>query len=361
MIRVENVSKTYTGKQGTVEAVKDVSLEISRGEIFGVIGFSGAGKSTLIRLLNGLETVTSGHIYINEKDITTLKRKELLKERQKIAMIFQHFNLLWSRTVEENIAFSLEIAGVPKAERKAKVAELIDLVGLTGREKSYPSQLSGGQKQRVGIARALANDPEVLLCDEATSALDPKTTKDILKLLVEINQELGLTIVLITHEMHVVRQICHRVAVMEEGRVVESGEVIEVFKNPQQPITKQFVGEERVDDEIDEVFHHLSTSLRPGVAVRIQYLGDRTGDAVLSEAIRKLDATVSILQAKVNITQKGILGSMIILIEEESSKAEEVIEYLKQAEIIVEVLEHVYRSRMLYGLMSLKLLMKLSI
>lgn len=341
MIRVENVSKTYTGKQGTVEAVKDVSLEISRGEIFGVIGFSGAGKSTLIRLLNGLETVTSGHIYINGKDITTLKRKELLKERQKIAMIFQHFNLLWSRTVEENIAFSLEIAGVPKAERKAKVAELIDLVGLTGREKSYPSQLSGGQKQRVGIARALANDPEVLLCDEATSALDPKTTKDILKLLVEINQELGLTIVLITHEMHVVRQICHRVAVMEEGRVVESGEVIEVFKNPQQPITKQFVGEERVDDEIDEVFHHLSTSLRPGVAVRIQYLGDRTGDAVLSEAIRKLDATVSILQAKVNITQKGILGSMIILIEEESSKAEEVIEYLKQAEIIVEVLEHV--------------------
>ncbi len=341
MIRVENVSKIYTGKQGTVEAVKDVSLEISRGEIFGVIGFSGAGKSTLIRLLNGLETVTSGHIYINDKDITTLKRKELLKERQKIAMIFQHFNLLWSRTVEENIAFSLEIAGVPKAERKAKVAELIDLVGLTGREKSYPSQLSGGQKQRVGIARALANDPEVLLCDEATSALDPKTTKDILKLLVEINQELGLTIVLITHEMHVVRQICHRVAVMEEGRVVESGEVIEVFKNPQQPITKQFVGEERVDDEIDEVFHHLSTSLRPGVAVRIQYLGDRTGDAVLSEAIRKLDATVSILQAKVNITQKGILGSMIILIEEESSKAEEVIEYLKQAEIIVEVLEHV--------------------
>ena len=341
MIRVENVSKTYTGKQGTVEAVKDVSLEIGVGEIFGIIGFSGAGKSTLIRLLNGLETVTSGHIYIYGKDITTLKRKELLKERQKIAMIFQHFNLLWSRTVEENIAFSLEIAGVPKAKRKAKVAELIDLVGLTGREKSYPSQLSGGQKQRVGIARALANDPEVLLCDEATSALDPKTTKDILKLLVEINEQLGLTIVLITHEMHVVRQICHRVAVMEEGRVVECGEVIDVFKNPQQPITKQFVGEERVEDEIDEVFQHLSSSLRPGVAVRIQYLGDRTGDAVLSEAIRKLDATVSILQAKVNITQKGILGSMIILIEEETSKAKQVIEFLKQAEIIVEVLEHV--------------------
>lgn len=215
-------------------------------------------------MLNGLETVTSGHIYINEKDITTLKRKELLKERQKIAMIFQHFNLLWSRTVEENIAFSLEIAGVPKAERKAKVAELIDLVGLTGREKSYPSQLSGGQKQRVGIARALANDPEVLLCDEATSALDPKTTKDILKLLVEINQELGLTIVLITLEMH--GRSSNLPPCCRDGRRTSSGKwrSDEVFKNPQQPITKQFVGEERVDDEIDEVFHHLSTSLRPG-------------------------------------------------------------------------------------------------
>ena len=232
MIKVEHVSKTYKAKQGTVEAVKDVSLEISRGEIFGIIGFSGAGKSTLIRLLNGLESVTSGQISINGKDITKLKRKALLKERQKIAMIFQHFNLLWSRTVEENIAFSLEIAGVAKDARNRKVKELIELVGLSGREKAYPSELSGGQKQRVGIARALANDPEVLLCDEATSALDPKTTKDILKLLVEINERLGLTIVLITHEMHVVRQICHRVAVMVEGRVVESGEVIEVFKNP---------------------------------------------------------------------------------------------------------------------------------
>lgn len=341
MIKVEHVSKTYKAKQGTVEAVKDVSLEISRGEIFGIIGFSGAGKSTLIRLLNGLESVTSGQISINGKDITKLKRKALLKERQKIAMIFQHFNLLWSRTVEENIAFSLEIAGVAKDARNRKVKELIELVGLSGREKAYPSELSGGQKQRVGIARALANDPEVLLCDEATSALDPKTTKDILKLLVEINERLGLTIVLITHEMHVVRQICHRVAVMEEGRVVESGEVIEVFKNPKQPITKQFVGEERVEDEMEEVFSHLATSLRPGVVVRIQYLGDRTGDAVLSEAIRKLDVTVSILQAKVNITQKGVLGSMIILIEENEEKAEAVIQYLQKAEIIVEVLENV--------------------
>ena len=168
MIKIQEVSKIYHGKQGTVEAVKDVSLDIKKGEIFGIIGFSGAGKSTLIRLLNGLESVTTGHIFVNDKDITTLKKKELLQERRKIAMIFQHFNLLWSRTVEENIAFSLEIAGVAKDVRQKKVAELIEIVGLTGREKSYPSQLSGGQKQRVGIARALANDPEVLLCDEAT-------------------------------------------------------------------------------------------------------------------------------------------------------------------------------------------------
>ena len=338
MIKIQEVSKIYHGKQGIVEAVKDVSLNINKGEIFGIIGFSGAGKSTLIRLLNGLESVTTGHIFVNDKDITTLKKKELLQERRKIAMIFQHFNLLWSRTVEENIAFSLEIAGVAKDVRQKKVAELIEIVGLTGREKS---QLSGGQKQRVGIARALANDPEVLLCDEATSALDPKTTKDILNLLVEINKRLGLTIVLITHEMHVVRQICHRVAVMEQGRVVETGEVLEVFKNPQQTITKQFVGEERSEQDLQDVFEHLSTSLRPGVAVRIQYLGDTTAEGILSEVIRKLDVSISILQAHVNVTQKGVLGSMIILIEEESAKAEEVIDFLRKAEIIVEVLENV--------------------
>lgn len=341
MIKIDHVSKIYTGKQGTVEAVKDVTLEINKGEIFGIIGFSGAGKSTLIRMLNGLESVTEGNIYIQGKNLTQLKRKELLKERQKISMIFQHFNLLWSRTVAENIAFSLEIAGVKKEQRVQRVAELIEVVGLKGRENAYPAQLSGGQKQRVGIARALANNPEVLLCDEATSALDPKTTKDILNLLVEINQQLGLTIVLITHEMHVVRQICHRVAVMEQGRVVEVGEVLDVFKNPQQAITKQFVGEERYEDELDEVFNHLARSLRPGVVARIQYLGDTTAEGILSEAIRKLDVSISILQAKVNVTQKGVIGSMIVLIESDRSRAAEVIDYLQQAEIIVEVLQYV--------------------
>ena len=340
MIDIQQVSKTYDTKQGTVKAVDNVSLHIEQGEIFGIIGFSGAGKSTLVRLLNGLESVSSGNIYMKGQDITTLKRKELLAARKKIAMIFQHFNLLWSRTVEENIEFPLEVAGVKKEERKIRVAELVELVGLTGREKSYPAQLSGGQKQRVGIARALANNPEVLLCDEATSALDPKTTKDILKLLVDINKKFGLTVVMITHEMHVVSQICHKVAVMEQGRVVEQGEVIEVFKNPQQAITKQFVGEERSEEDLTEVFEHLEKALKPGVVARIQYLGDRTAEGTLADVIRQFDVSVSILQGKVNITTDGPIGSLIVVIEE-TEKATKVIEALRQSGMNVEVLEDV--------------------
>ncbi|MFS8631280.1 MAG: methionine ABC transporter ATP-binding protein, partial [Bacillales bacterium] len=237
MITVERVRKVFHSKSGDVLAVKDVSLNIKEGEIFGIIGYSGAGKSTLIRLLNGLETPTSGAITIAGKDITKLKGAELRKMRQQIGMIFQHFNLLWSRTVRGNISFPLEIAGVPKKERQKRVDELIELVGLKGKEDAYPSQLSGGQKQRVGIARALANNPKVLLCDEATSALDPQTTDSILELLQDINEKLGLTIVLITHEMHVIRKICHRVAVMDGGEIVEIGPVLEIFKHPKKPIT----------------------------------------------------------------------------------------------------------------------------
>ena len=241
MITIKNVKKIFSTKQGDVTAVTDVNLEIQEGEIFGVIGYSGAGKSTLIRMLNGLEIPTDGSVTVANKQVSHIKGSELRTARQKIGMIFQHFNLLWSRTVRENISFPLEIAGVSKANRIKKVDELIKLVGLQGREDAYPSQLSGGQKQRVGIARALANDPKVLLCDEATSALDPQTTDSILDLLVDINERLGLTIVLITHEMHVIRKICHRVAVMEDGEIVEKGSVLEVFKNPQQLITKRFV------------------------------------------------------------------------------------------------------------------------
>lgn len=240
MIDLEAVSKVFGGATPVI-AVDSVDLHIARGDVFGVIGYSGAGKSTLIRLLNGLERPGAGRVTVNGADIGGASEAALRRLRPGIGMIFQHFNLLWSRTVRDNIALPMQIAGVPRARIKERVAELIGLVGLDEREDAYPAQLSGGQKQRVGIARALANEPQVLLCDEATSALDPETTDQILDLLSEINRRLGLTIVLITHEMHVVRRICNRVAVMEAGRIVETGLVSDIFANPAQPVTQRFL------------------------------------------------------------------------------------------------------------------------
>ena len=276
MISIKNVKKIFSTKQGNVTAVADVNLEINEGEIFGVIGYSGAGKSTLIRMLNGLEIPTGGTVTVAGKQISHIKGADLRNARQEISMIFQHFNLLWSRTVRENIAFPLEIAGIPKRKRQQRVDELIRLVGLEGREDSYPSQLSGGQKQRVGIARALANKPKVLLCDEATSALDPETTDSILDLLVDINKNLGLTIVLITHEMHVIRKICHRVAVMEDGKVVEQGSVLEIFKDPEQPITKRFVQQMTEPEETRETIQHLLKEIKSGKVIQLSFIGEGT-------------------------------------------------------------------------------------
>lgn len=239
MIELCNVQKVYEGK---VEAVRGVNLQIERGEIFGMIGVSGAGKSTLLRCINLLERPTSGQVWVDGVEMTSLKEKELRLARQKIGMIFQHFNILTSRTVAGNIEFPLEIVGVPKAKRKKRVEELLELVGLTERAHHYPAQLSGGQKQRVGIARALANEPSILLCDEATSALDPMTTQSILHLIHDIRDRLGLTVVLITHEMEVIRQICDRMAVIDQGTILEMGKVGEVFAAPQMPITQQLLG-----------------------------------------------------------------------------------------------------------------------
>lgn len=339
MIRVEDVSKVYQTAQGPVTAVDHVSLEIGKGVIYGIIGFSGAGKSTLVRMFNGLESVTSGSIWVNDKDIAQLSQKELLQARLKVAMIFQHFNLLWSRTVEENIAFPLEIAGIKKAERQKRVAELVQLVGLEGREKSYPAQLSGGQKQRVGIARALANNPEVLLCDEATSALDPKTTDDILALLAKINRELGLTIVMITHEMQVVSKICHKVAVMENGRVIEEGAVVDVFRNPQHKVTKQFVGSERHEENLEEVLTQLGDSLHGGTLVRLNYFGHETADGILADVIREFNVGMSIIQGSVQITQEGPLGNLLVLVREQGDRLGEIIKAFEKGNVSVEVIE----------------------
>ncbi|MBY0124207.1 methionine ABC transporter ATP-binding protein [Bacillus sp. S/N-304-OC-R1] len=342
MISIKNVKKIYPSKQGEVLAVEDVNLEINEGEIFGVIGYSGAGKSTLIRMLNGLEIPSSGSVVVANNEVSHIKGNSLRKARQDISMIFQHFNLLWSRTVRQNIAFPLEIAGVPKAERLKRVDELIKLVGLEGRENAYPSQLSGGQKQRVGIARALANNPKVLLCDEATSALDPETTNSILELLVDINKRLGLTIVLITHEMNVIRKICHRVAVMESGRIVELGPVIDVFKNPQQQITKRFVNQitESDPEETKEIIDQITQLYPHGKIVQLSFVGDSVEQPLITNLIRDFHITVNILHGKISQTQNGSYGTLYIHLDGEKSEIARAIEFIKSKHVGVEVISN---------------------
>ena len=241
IIKVENLTKTFTSKSGNVEAVRNVNFEVEKGDIFGIIGLSGAGKSTLVRCLNLLEKPTGGKVIVNGKDLTKLSEKELRKERQNIGMIFQHFNLLMQRNVLGNVCFPMEIAGIKKNEAKKRAYELLKIVGLEDKAAAYPAQLSGGQQQRVAIARVLANNPDILLCDEATSALDPQTTKSILELLKKINREEGITIVIITHSMSVVKEICNNVAVLENGVAVEIEKTDELFKNPKTDIAKKLV------------------------------------------------------------------------------------------------------------------------
>lgn len=338
MITLKNVNKVYQTKSGNVTAVNNVNLEIEKGEIFGIIGYSGAGKSSLIRLLNGLEKPTNGKISVAGSQIDSIGGVKLRKARLEISMIFQHFNLLWSRTVRENIAFPLEIAGVKRAERLNRVDELIKLVGLEGRENAYPSQLSGGQKQRVGIARALANNPKVLLCDEATSALDPQTTDSILDLLVDINKRLGLTIVLITHEMHVIRKICHRVAVMENGEVVEEGNVLEVFKHPKQPITKRFVKQVTEPEETNEVVANLLENYPKGKVIQLTFVGESAELPLITNLIRKFAIDVNILQGKISQTQSGSYGSLFIHLDGDEQELNRALEFIYNQHIEVEVI-----------------------
>lgn len=340
MISLKNVSKKFSTEQGTIIAVDDVNLQIEQGEIFGIIGYSGAGKSTMIRLLNGLEKPTSGQIIVNNKEITAINEEKLREVRHKVSMIFQHFNLLWSRTVAENIAFPLEIAGVPKEQRAARVKELVELVGLEGRGDYYPSQLSGGQKQRVGIARALANRPEILLCDEATSALDPETTDSILDLLVSINEKLGLTIVLITHEMQVIQKICNRVAVMEGGRVVEEGDVLEVFQNPQQPITKRFVSQVSESGQAQQTIKNLIDLYPNGKLIKLVFVGEQTEQPILSRLIKQFELEVNIVQGNISHTKSGAFGTLILQIDGEASAIDEGIRFIHEQKVHTEVINN---------------------
>ncbi|WP_163971578.1 methionine ABC transporter ATP-binding protein [Oceanobacillus halotolerans] len=341
MISIQALKKVFTSSDNTITAVDDLTLDINDGEIFGVIGYSGAGKSTFVRLLNRLEEPSSGRIIIDDEDITGLNTQQLRMARQEIGMIFQHFNLLWSRTVKENIAFPLEIAGISKAKREERVQELIDLVGLSGRENAYPSQLSGGQKQRVGIARALANNPKVLLCDEATSALDPETTNSILDLLVDINKKLGLTIILITHEMHVIRKICNRVAVMENGKIVEQGDVLEVFLRPKQSVTKKFVEQVMGTDEEDEGVSYLVSTYEKGKIVRLHFVGETTNQALISQLAKQFSIELNILQGKITQTQRGPYGTLFVQIDGEKKEMEKAIDYItNETSVEVEVVRN---------------------
>jgi D-methionine transport system ATP-binding protein len=340
LISIKDVQKIFSSKKGQVKAVDNVNLEVKEGEIFGVIGYSGAGKSTLIRMLNGLELPTHGSVTVAGNEVSKIKGSKLRKARQEISMIFQHFNLLWSRTVRENIAFPLEIAGVSRQERLKRVDELIKLVGLEGREDAYPSQLSGGQKQRVGIARALANNPKVLLCDEATSALDPQTTDSILELLVDINERLGLTIVLITHEMHVIRKICHRVAVMEGGRIVEIGPVLDVFRNPKAVITKRFVQQVTEPEETKETIDHLVDLYPKGKVVQLGFVGESAEQPLITNLIRNFQVTVNILQGKISQTQNGSYGTLFIHVDGEAEEVAKAIEFIHSQQVGVEVISN---------------------
>lgn len=341
MISIKGLTKTFTTSNNRITAVDDLTLDIKDGEIFGVIGYSGAGKSTFVRLLNRLEEPSAGQVIINDQDITALNSNQLRLTRQEIGMIFQHFNLLWSRTVTDNIAFPLEISGVPKQEREERVQELINLVGLNGRENAYPSQLSGGQKQRVGIARALANRPKVLLCDEATSALDPETTNAILDLLVDINAKLGLTIILITHEMHVIRKISNQVAVMEEGKIVEQGDVLDVFLRPEQPVTKKFV-KQIMGSNGDDGAEELVNTYDSGKIVRLHFIGDTANQALISQMARSFNIDINILQGKITQMQQGAYGTLFVQMDGEKAEIDRAITYITdETSVEVEVVRNV--------------------
>ena len=330
LIELRHVKKEFSGKAGKVTALKDIDLTVESGDIYGIIGYSGAGKSTLVRLLNGLETPTEGEVEIQGQDIALLPNKELRNFRKKIGMIFQHFNIM----------LPLEIAGVPKQNRKSRAEELIKLVGLEGRETAYPSQLSGGQKQRVGIARALANNPDILLCDEATSALDPQTTDEVLELLLKINQELNLTVVLITHEMHVIRKICNRVAVMEYGEIVEEGKVIDIFKKPQTEIAKRFIQQE-ADKNIEEtelVVEEMLEQYPNGKIVRLLFHGEQAKLPIISHIVQEYQVEVSIIQGNIQQTKQGAVGSLYIQLLGEEQNILAAIEGLRKLRVETEVI-----------------------
>lgn len=346
MIELSNVSKTYGSGPSAVHALQDVNLTIPKGSIHGVIGLSGAGKSTLIRCVNLLERPTSGKVQVDGQKMTQLSRRDLNQARHRIGMIFQHFNLLTTRTVFDNVALPLELMGEKRSAIKNRVLPLLDMVDLADKARQYPAQLSGGQKQRVAIARALASKPNVLLCDEATSALDPQTTNSILELLRDINQQLGITILLITHEMEVVKSICHRVSLISGGRLVEDAEVGDFFTAPATQLGREFLNDFLQLSPPKELLARLQA--QPGEqthpVVRLTFSGDAVSTPLISRLARECSVDVSILQAKVESIQDRTLGLMIAELLGTPAQTEQAMSYLESHQLQVEVLGHVQRN-----------------
>ena len=340
MIQIEGLTKIYSTSSQEVLALDNVSLQVEKGEIFGIIGLSGAGKSTLIRCINMLEKPTQGIIRVDGQNISSLDKRELREARQKIGMIFQQFNLLSSRTVFDNVMFPLEIAGIPPKEAHKRVQELLDLVGLTDKAQVYPEQLSGGQKQRVGIARALANDPKILLSDEATSALDPQTTRSILRLLKDINKQLNLTILLITHDMNVIKETCDRVAVIDNSKIVEIGNVLSIFSNPGTPTSKSFINTVINKEIPEELLHHsfINDDHLTSKLIRASFIGASAGDPVISGLVKKYDIKANILYGNIDRVKDTPFGNLTLELIGDPDLMNQALDYLRENGLEIEVL-----------------------
>uniref|UniRef100_UPI001143885C methionine ABC transporter ATP-binding protein n=1 Tax=Sporolactobacillus inulinus TaxID=2078 RepID=UPI001143885C len=343
MIRTERMAKVFTDGKQSNTVLKNVNLSINEGDIFGIIGYSGAGKSTLVRCFNGIEKPTSGHVFFEGRDIVSLNARELRAIRRKIGMIFQQFNLMPSRTVFGNIALPLKHSGLSKPEIKRRVHELLELVALPDKENDYPAQLSGGQKQRVAIARALVNRPKILLCDEATSALDPKTTRSILYLLKKLNRELGLTIVVITHEMSVVREICQKIAVLDKGDIIEEGDVYTVFSSPKKELTRSFIETTSSLGNVTQLMDSDAPMIRlqPGqLLIKMSYVTNSVSEPLISYISRAYQVDANIVFGDIQILSDHPLGGLVVILSGEKSRINQAIDYLKQKHVAIEVLNH---------------------